>query len=100
MSTNLSGFDALILGVFNDGSLSEPASKGIPNNIQEIIKKQLQCADVKGKLCEVRVLYGIEGLPSKTAIVGLGTKPKNPNESLEKTRAAVNFKIICYIVTL
>src|SRR3954447_23823447 len=77
MSTKLSGFDALVLGSFKDGSLSETASKEISNNVQENIKKQLQCAGVKGNLGEVRVLYGIEGLPPKTAIAGLGTKPEN-----------------------
>ena|SRR5438045_3988622 len=97
MSTKLSGFDALILGVFKDGSLSETASKEISSNVQEIIKKQLQCAGVKGNLGEVRVLYGIEGLPPRTAIVGLGTKPKNQIDSLEKARVAVLFKLKLFI---
>ncbi|PKY43872.1 hypothetical protein RhiirA4_511503 [Rhizophagus irregularis] len=91
-STNkLSDFDGLVLGTYKDGSLSEIASKEISNNIQQTIKQQLQCAGVKGKLGEVRVLYGIgkeEGLPSKIAIVSLGTKPENLKDSLNKARVA------------
>ncbi|RIA97471.1 cytosol aminopeptidase family, catalytic domain-containing protein [Glomus cerebriforme] len=88
MSNKLSDFDALVLGTYKDGSLSETASKEISNNVQQAIKQQLQCAGVKGKLGEVRVLYGIEGLPSKIAVVGLGTKPENIKDSLDKARVA------------
>lgn len=92
MSDNLSSFDALVLGVYKDGSFSETATKKITEKIRQTIKQQLQCAGVKGKLGEVRVLYGIgseEGLPSQIAVVGLGTKPENERDSLEKARVAV-----------
>ncbi|RGB38772.1 cytosol aminopeptidase family, catalytic domain-containing protein [Rhizophagus diaphanus] len=91
MSNNLSSFDALVLGVYKDGSFSETATKKITEKIRQTIKQQLQCAGVKGKLGEVRVLYGIgseEGLPSQIAVVGLGTKPENERDSLEKARVA------------
>ncbi|CAB5377204.1 unnamed protein product [Rhizophagus irregularis] len=100
-STNkLSDFDGLVLGTYKDGSLSEIASKEISNNIQQTIKQQLQCAGVKGKLGEVRVLYGIgkeEGLPSKIAIVSLGTKSENLKDSLNKARvaAAAGVRTLC-----
>ncbi|POG78873.1 leucine aminopeptidase [Rhizophagus irregularis DAOM 181602=DAOM 197198] len=97
MSNNLSSFDALVLGVYKDGSFSETASKKITEKIRQTIKQQLQCAGVKGKLGEVRVLYGIgseEGLPSQIAVVGLGTKPENERDSLEKARAAVGVRTL------
>jgi hypothetical protein len=91
MSNNLSSFDALVLGVYKDGSFSETASKKITEKIQQTIKQQLQYAGVKGKLGEIRVLYGVgsEDLPSQIAVVGLGTKPENLRDSLEKARVAV-----------
>uniref|UniRef100_A0A1D1ZLX9 Cytosol aminopeptidase n=1 Tax=Anthurium amnicola TaxID=1678845 RepID=A0A1D1ZLX9_9ARAE len=88
MSNKLSDFDGLVLGAYKDGSLSDTASKEIPTNVQEIIKQQLQYSSSKGGLGEVRVLYGIEGLPSKIAVVGLGTKPESPKDSLNKARVA------------
>ncbi|CAG8648126.1 2709_t:CDS:2, partial [Funneliformis mosseae] len=89
-----SGFDAIVLGAYKDGSLSEVASKEISEKVQTNIKQQLQYAGAKGKLGEVRVLYGVgseEGLPSKMAVVGLGTKKDSPEElrdSLDKARVA------------
>ncbi|CAB4426748.1 unnamed protein product [Rhizophagus irregularis] len=91
MSNKLANFDGLVLGVYKDGSLSESASKEVSNNVQQTIKQQLQCAGVKGKLGEVRVLYGIgreEGLPSKIAVVNLGPKSESLKESLNKARVA------------
>ncbi|GES94588.1 leucine aminopeptidase [Rhizophagus clarus] len=88
MSTN---FDGLVLGAYKDGSLSESASKEISNNVQQSIKQQLQCAGVEGNLGEVRVLYGIgkeDGLPSKIAVVSLGTKSESLKDSLNKARFA------------
>ena len=95
VSNKISGFDAIVLGAYKDGSLSETASKEISEKVQQTIKQQLQYSGVKGKLGEVRVLYGIgseEGLPSKIAVVGLGTKkdsPENLKDSLDKARVAV-----------
>ena len=89
MSNDLSGFDALVLGAYEDGSLSEAASKEIPEKVQQTIKSQLKCAGAKGELGEVRILYGIEGLPSKIAIIGLGDKPEDLRDSLNKARVAV-----------
>jgi hypothetical protein len=103
MSTSkLTNFDGLVLGSYKDGSLSEATSKELSNNVQQTIKQQLQCAGVKGDLSEVRVLYGIgkeEGLPSKIAVVSLGTKSENLKESLNKARVAVYFiSVTCYTV--
>ena len=92
MIEKLSGFDALVLGTYKDGSLLETASKEIPEKVQQIIKQQLQCSGLKGKLGEIRVLYGIEGLPPKVALVSLGTKKDSPQDlkdSLDRARVAV-----------
>jgi hypothetical protein len=95
MSNKLANFDGLVLGVYKDGSLSESVSKEISDNAQQTIKQLLQCAGVKGKLGEVRVLYGIEeGLPSKVAVVNLGTKSESLKESLNKARVAVNIFLL------
>ncbi|CAI2187855.1 18907_t:CDS:2, partial [Funneliformis geosporum] len=91
INNKFSGFDAIILGAYKDGSLSEAASKEISEKVQQNIKQQLQYAGAKGKLGEVRVLYGVgseEGLPTKIAVVGLGTKKESLRDSLDKARVA------------
>ncbi|GES94587.1 leucine aminopeptidase [Rhizophagus clarus] len=88
MSNKLDNFDGLVLGIYKDGSLSESASKEISDNLQQIIKQQLQFAGVKGKTGEVRILYGISGLPSKTAVVNLGLRSESLKDSLSKARVA------------
>jgi hypothetical protein len=92
-SSNLLDVDALVLGAYKDGSLSETASKELPEKVRKSITQLLQCSGSKGKLGEARFIYGIEGFPSKIAVIGLGNKPKNLKDSLEKARVAVKFNL-------
>ena len=70
----------------------DPYLKQIQGNYQQTIKQQLQCAGVKGKLSELRILYGIgneEGFLPQIAVIGLGNKPEDLRDSLEKAYVAV-----------
>ncbi|RIB09118.1 cytosol aminopeptidase [Gigaspora rosea] len=94
---SLSEFDAIVLGSYKDGALTDNASKEIPENIQKKIQEQLRCSGLKGKLGEVRMFYGLgendENIPKKIAVVGLGInkdfKQSHVSEALEITRKAV-----------
>ncbi|RHZ63720.1 hypothetical protein Glove_328g18 [Diversispora epigaea] len=83
--SSLSKFDAVVLGSYKDGSLTDSAAKLIPENLQQKIKEQLQFSGIKGKLGETRLFYDIGGedIPKKIAVVGLGTHKNNIEEEFE-----------------
>ncbi|CAG8829564.1 4187_t:CDS:1, partial [Cetraspora pellucida] len=97
MSRTLSDFDALVLGSYKDGSLTDTAAKEIPENLQRNIQEQFQYSGLKGKLGEVRMFYGLGGddanIPKKIAVVALGInkgseQSHDVSEALEITRKA------------
>ncbi|CAG8520255.1 5807_t:CDS:2, partial [Scutellospora calospora] len=94
---SLCDFDALVLGSYKDGSLTDTAAKEIPEGLQRNIRDQLQFSGLKGKLGEVRMFYGLGGddvnIPKKIAVVALGINKSceqshDVSEALEISRKA------------
>jgi hypothetical protein len=96
--------DGLVVGVYKDGSFASAATEQtMPASVREAIVQQLRQSDTKGKLGEVRVLYGIAtevgtmnsgtdaGTYRRVAVVGLGSRPKTEDASdmIERARFAV-----------
>ncbi|CAG8626604.1 944_t:CDS:2 [Acaulospora morrowiae] len=94
----LSSFDAILLGVYKDGSLTDTTAEVIPKDLQQTIKEKLRFSDAKGKLGETRLFYGLggENFPKKIAVVNLGVD-KNADEEefevLERARKAASIGV-------
>ncbi|CAG8698018.1 4503_t:CDS:2 [Dentiscutata erythropus] len=94
---SLSEFDALVLGSYKDGTLTDTATNEIPESIRTSIQEQLRFSGLKGKLGEIRMFYGLggndENIPKKIAVVSLGInkdfEQSRVPEALEITRKAV-----------
>lgn len=76
--------DCVVVGVFEDGSLSK-AAEIVDNASRGRIRELIHGGDVTGKLGEARLLFGLTGIKApRVLIVGLGKSEKFAETSWKK----------------
>lgn len=89
--TNPHGYDALVLGAYNNSDLHLTATQGISDSTRNQILEQLSTSNFTKK-DDVRLLYNIGGI-KQLAVVSLGDKPKSSmsqDVALETARRSVS----------
>ncbi|KAL7748418.1 hypothetical protein RI367_006110 [Sorochytrium milnesiophthora] len=86
-SLNASAFDSVVVGAYQAGNGSEAfqlteTAKALTATAKDKqhLSRALSARNFKAKPGDVCVLYGVDGLPARVAIVGLGTAEKHASE--------------------